>query len=171
MRDLPKDSGKYLSALKNIHSLELFVVKIQHISEEGFRICFSAFRETLTHLTLESFNTSFSAFVTLVDYFPNITTLRLGWFNMKPDEGPVPPSPRPLRGRIHLSRPSRHCVVFFDRLAKLDPEYEELVLESEHRMETVLVESLLRLGASTVKYLRLTAKFKCEYPCENPSLP
>lgn len=91
MRDLPQDSGKYLSTLCNIHSLTLFNARVEHISEDLFHTCFSAFRGTLTYLSLESFATSFSAFVILVDYFPNITTLRFTSFALGPDEGPVPP--------------------------------------------------------------------------------
>jgi len=162
MRNLPKYSGEYLSALNDIHTLELFEIKIQQISEREFHTCFSAFRETLTHLALEFFDTSFSAFAALVDYFPNMTTLWLGSFDVKPDEGPVPSLSRPLRGRISLGCASSRCAEFFDRLAKLDPEYEELVFESGRRVETQLAESFLRLCANTVKYLRLTAKLDRE---------
>ena len=80
MQNLSEDSGEYLSALHNIRSLELANITIEHIGEGGFRTCFSAFRETLTSLLLMAFVTSFGTFVTLVDYFPNITTLRMGFF-------------------------------------------------------------------------------------------
>ena len=136
-------------------------IMIEHTNNEELHPCFSAFRQTLTHITLHCFETSFSAFVTLVDYFPNITSLRLGSFDIRPDEGPVPALSRPLRGKISI-RSSRRCVEFFDRLAKLNPEYEELVLEYT-LLKTEVAESLLRLCASTVKYLRLTAKFEREH--------
>lgn len=99
MQDLPQDSGEYLSALRNLHSLTLAHTRVERIDEEGFRACFSSFRGTLTCLSLESFATSFGAFVTLVDYFPNITTLRLHSFVLEPDQGPVPILSRPLRGK------------------------------------------------------------------------
>ena len=73
MRSLPKDSGEYLSTLHNIRRLELAEIRIEDIGEAGFRTCFSAFCETLTDLTLQTFVTSLSAFVTLVNHFPNIT--------------------------------------------------------------------------------------------------
>ena len=81
---------------------------------------------------------------------------------MRPDERQVPQLSQPLRGKIHLGYSSGNYIEFIDRLAKLDPEYEELVLESEPHVETVLVESVLRLGVSTVGYLRLAAEFECE---------
>ena len=169
MRTLPEVSGEYLSGLINIHTLELFQIRIQHISKGEFHTCFSAFRETLTYLTLEYFDTSFSAFVTLVDYFPNVTTLRLGSFSVIPDEGPVPPLSRPLRGTIRLGCSISRCAGFFDRLAKLDPEYEELVLLSPYCAGAVLVESFLRLCARTVKYLRLTTEFEREHAYKTSS--
>ena len=88
MRDLLQDSGEYLSVLKKLHSLTLSNVVVEHIGEE-LRTCFSAFRETLTYLSLATSATSFSAFVTLTDYFPNIATLELRPFALKSDEGPI----------------------------------------------------------------------------------
>ena len=167
IRHLHRTSAVYFSAMPNIHSLEMVNILIEHIDERKFHTCFSAFRETLTHLTLENFDTSFYAFVTLVGYFPNMTTLRLDLFDVRPDERQVPQLSRPLRGKMHLGRSWGHYAYFFDRLAKLDPEYEELVLES--RMETKLLESVLRLGVNTVRYLRLAAEFECEHPHETPS--
>ena len=163
------ETSYWMRNLHNIHSLKLGNATIVHISKEEFHTRYSAFRETLLNLNLQSFVTSFSAFVTLVDYFPNLTTLRLGSFTVKPDEEPVPTLSRPLRGRIHLNCTSRNCAEFFDRLAKLDPGYEELELDSESRVETKLVESVLRLCARTVKYLRLTARFEREHPYDTSS--
>jgi len=165
MQSLPKVSGEYLSALHNLCSLKLYTIKIEHIGEEGFRTCFSAFRETLTHLTLDNFCTSFSAFVALVDYFPNITSLQVGLFFVKPDKEPVRALSRPLRGKISL----RHiindsCMAFFNRLVELDLEYEELVIEDNCRATTKLLESVLQLSASTVKYLKLHIASQCECP-------
>ena len=168
MRNLREDSGEYLSALHNIHSLELVSIEIERVGRADFRTCFSAFRETLTDITLESFATSFDAFVGLVDYFPNITTLRLGSFLLDPDQERVPTLSRPLRGKICLSDVFLGCIEFFDRLAELDLEYEELVLEFGFGIGTRLLESILRVGASTVKCLRLSGRIPCEYPRCNP---
>jgi hypothetical protein len=169
MRNLQEHSGEYFSALRNIHSLTLFNPRVQHISEENFRVCFSAFRGTLTHLSLERFATSFSAFVTLVDYFPNITALHLCSFALGPDEGPVPPLSRPLRGKIHVRHVRTHCLEFFNRLAKLDLEYEELVIDSLRVMGgSAFLESTLQLSTNTVKYLRLTAELRREHPYRTP---
>ena len=103
MHDLARHSGEYLSALRNIHSLRLCNIRLEHIGEDQFRTCFSAFRETLTHLSLEIVTTSIGEFVTLMDYFPNITDLQLCSFELEQDEGPVPPLSRSFRGRLHVS--------------------------------------------------------------------
>ena len=62
MRHLPRDSGDYLSALHNLRSLKLRYIRVEHISGDEFRTCFSAFRESLTCLFLDNFATSFSLF-------------------------------------------------------------------------------------------------------------
>ena len=163
MRDLARHSGDYLSALRNLQSLTLFNITVEHISEAQFRTCFSAFRETLTHLFLNSFVMSFSAFVTLVDYFPNIATLELRGFELKRDKAPVPPLSRPLRGRLHLHAVQPHCLEFFDLFAQLDLEYEELVIGSRP-IGTEFLRSVLQTSTGTVKILRITAELRREQP-------
>ena len=120
MRDLPQDSGEYLSALRNIRNLTLCDIKVEDVGEEGFRACCSAFRETLAHLSLDAFTTSFGGLVTSVDYFPNITTLQLSLFAQECDTRPVPSLSRPLRGKVHTLDVRTHCSRFFDRFTKLD---------------------------------------------------
>ena len=160
MRDLAHDSGEYLLALCNTRSLTLLNTRVEHISEDEFRICFSAFRQTLTLLSLGSFATSFSAFVTLVDYFPNIATLELGSIALEPDEGPVPPLSRPLRGKLYVYKLHANSLEFFYQFTKLDLEYEELVIGPV--AETKLLQGILRISAGTVKFLRLDAGFHRE---------
>ena len=161
MRDLPPDSGEYLSDMHNIHTLTLSRIKVEPVNEEGLHCCFSAFRRTLTYLSLDVFATSFNTFVTLVDYFPNLKSLHLRSFWVEPDEGPVPPLSRPLRGGIHFHDLSPRGLEFFDRFAKLDLEYEELVVNSTTSTETRLVEGPLQISPSTVKFLRLTFTSPC----------
>ena len=161
MRNLPQDSCQYSSALHNVQNLTLVNFGIEDIGGEGFRTCFSAFRETLTFLYLEFSGTSFSAFVTLVNYFPNITALRLRGVKLEPDEGPVPTLSRPLRGKIYIEyshHPGIDCLEFFRRLAKLDLEYEEVVVNFfslTSSMGIDLLESVLQISPTTIKFLRL----------------
>ncbi|KAF9780738.1 hypothetical protein BJ322DRAFT_278963 [Thelephora terrestris] len=156
MKDFLKDYGPYLSALRCLRSLTLYTVDIHHVDEEALHTCFSAFRETLTELTLGTFVTTFSMFVTLVDYFPNITALRLSLPSLVPSEGPVPLLSRPLRGKISLRYPVQtNSREFADELAKLDLEYDELAVKSHSSVSPELFESQLQISASTVKSLKL----------------
>ena len=161
--DLKRDPGECFSALRNLRALTLAEVTVEHVGEEGFRTRFSAFRETLTRLSLYSFDMSFSAFVALVDYFPNITTLRLDLFEPEPDEGTVPSLSRPLRGKLHIHEVPHYRLEFHERFAELDLEYEELVISSSFfAAETEFVKSALRISPSTVKFLRLDVEFECK---------
>ena len=165
MRDLPQDSGKYLSALRNINSLTLSRIRVEHISGEGFRTCFSAFHETLTYLSLETFAASFSAFVALVGYFPNIRTLQLRLFELEPDEGQVPTLSQPLRGKVYVQCAQDNSLEFYNLFAKLDQEYEELAIDTSSlstSAKTGFLASALQISTTTVKFLGLTDEFRCE---------
>lgn len=123
---------------------------------------FSAFRGTLTYLSLYNFTTLFSAFVTLASYFPNIRTLLLRSLILEPDKGSVPALFRPLRGKVHI-HVQPHCLEFFDRLAELDLEYEELVIEAfYYAAEKTPLERILQISPKTVKTLRLVGQLPCE---------
>ena len=167
IRILARFCGEYLSALQNLDNLWLYTTTIEHIGENEFHTCFSAFRETLTNLSLYGFATSFSAFVTLIDYFPNITTLQLHSFDLKPDKRPVPSLSRPLRGKLELSFDYRkaNSHEFVNRFAELELEYEELVIVSPSsiRRETEILQSALRVSTSTVKFLKVTAELEREH--------
>ena len=163
MRDLPQDSGEYLSALPNLRRLTLFNARVERIGEEGFQCCFSVFRGALTYLSLDTVATSFSAFVTLVGYFPNIRTLQLRSLVLEPDEGSVPTLNWPLRGKIHIHA-QPNFPEFFGRLAELDLEYEELlIVPSYHAVKTRFLESVLQISTDTVKLLRLIPQLPREY--------
>ena len=157
MRHLPGSSGEYLSALYNLCSLTLRIIVVEHIREEGFRTCFSAFRETLTYLSLTAFTTApFSAFVTLVDYFPNITTLELEPFVLRSDEGLVPSFSRPLRGKLRVCGGPADCLEPFNRFARLDLEHGELSFTSRFSvLETKFPKNVLQINISTIKFLTL----------------
>ena len=162
LQDLVQDCGEYFSALCNLHSLTFHSIRVEHIGGGRFPTGFCTFRETLTYLSLRAFTTSFSAFVTLVGYFPNITTLWLDSFMLRPDEAPVPPLSRPLRGKLRVCEVGSSCLRFFDRLAELDLEYEELLLDSSSPMKAMFVKSVLQVSTGTVKFLRLTRGFQRE---------
>ena len=159
MRDLQQNHGEYFSALRNLRSLTLFNVGIERNHQEGFCTCFSPFRGTLTYLSLEHSPTSFSGFVTLIDYFPNIIHLQLRSPTLEPEARPVPTLSRPLRGTVEFHGSNR-CLDFLDRFVSLDLEYDEVVIDSPYRfMEGEYMERTFQLSATTTKILRLAAEF------------
>ena len=142
-------------------------VRVDQVGGEGFRTCFSAFRETLTYLSLDTFITSFSAFVTLVDYFPNTRTLRLRLFELEPDKELVPALSRPLRGKVYVQYLDNNSSEFYDRFAKLDQEYEELTIDTSSLSafaKTKCLGSALQISTASVKFLRLIDEFRSESP-------
>jgi len=160
MGDLLTDSAKYFSALLNLCSLGLGHIRIERLTIE-LESCLSALRGSLTTLTIRHFVASFSAFVTLVDHFPNLTTLRLVSFQSEPDEGPVPQLSRPLRGKLYIHPTYRSSAGFIGRLAKLDQEYEELVIKrSTFCLVAWFLPLALRFSPGTVKRLRLLGKIQ-----------
>ena len=170
MRDLAQDCGEYLPALYNLHNLTLSGIGVERISENQFHTCFSAFRGTLTYLFLNAFITSFGAFLTLVDYFPHIKTLRLRSLGLESDERPIPSLSRPFRGKLHVHHAVDHFQAdfskFYNRFANLNLEYEELVIESSSSNfgGIAFLESALQISPGTVRFLRLTTELQCERP-------
>ncbi|KAF9645699.1 hypothetical protein BDM02DRAFT_3189483 [Thelephora ganbajun] len=107
---------------------------------------FSAFQHTLSSLSLTKVSVTWSAFVALVGYFPNLRDLAISetWFLV--DDRPVPPLPCALRGRLSIT--SRKVMEFpIDRLVGLKLEYEELGMygKCETRLVTAMGRTLKRL--------------------------
>ena len=170
-----QDHEEYFSALCNLHSLSLYGVGIEAIGKEGPHAYFSASRETLTYLSLGDFFAPFCVFVTLVDYFPNIRNLQLCSFGLDPNARPIPTLSRPLRGKFKVYSTGA-CSSFLDRFARLDLQYEEVVLHSPSRfIEGKYLERALQISATTARVLRLTVELQREQylPAliKTPSLP
>ena len=161
--DFAWDSEEYFSALRNLRSLTLSSIKVKYVSDDQFYAHFSAFRETLAHLSFSSLIASFSALVALVDYFPNLATLEPHTFILEPEEGPIFSPSRPLRGKkLHIHDTLSNHSESFDRFSESDLEYEELVIDSHVTLETKFLEQALQISAGTVKFLRLAANLRRE---------
>ena len=120
-----------------------------------------------SRLGLKGFTTSLSAFATLIGYFPNITTLELDSFNLEPDNELVLSLSRPLRGKLELNFDwlRTNSPEFVNRFAKLELEYEELVIKSPNSIwtDTEFLQSSLRVSTSTVKFLKVIAELESEW--------
>jgi len=161
-RGLAQDPREYFPVLRNTRNLTLSCIQVERADANQLRTYLSAFRECLTHLSLERITVSFSTFVTLVDYFPNITNLNLCAPGLGPDEGSVPPLSQPLRGKALVRASLHNSLKFFDRFAKLDLEYEELVVGPMGYVNPTFLENAFQMSTSTVKCLRLMSEIECE---------
>jgi hypothetical protein len=130
---------------------------ISKLTDEGaFYHCFSGPHRTFTQLPFGRVAAAFSTLVTLVGYFPNITTILLASFvwNLMRDR-------------------SRHCIGLFGgrytfvtltpvpggTLDGLSMEYKILEVEL---YSTVILGSALQPSTNTIKYLTLEGKLGCE---------
>ncbi|KAF9645186.1 hypothetical protein BDM02DRAFT_3189917 [Thelephora ganbajun] len=107
---------------------------------------FSAFQRTLSSLSLSLVSITWSAFVALVGYFPNLRDLNIFKTLFQVDDPAVPPPPHALRGRLSIT--STNGIGFpVDRLCGLKLEYEELGMYEacETRLVTAVGRSLKRL--------------------------
>ncbi|KAF9645185.1 hypothetical protein BDM02DRAFT_3131246 [Thelephora ganbajun] len=120
---------------------------------------FSAFQHTLSSLSLTQVSTTWSVFIALVGYFPNLRDLDIFRTLFQVDDLPVPPLPHALRGRLSIT--FRDVMAFpIDRLCGLKPEYEELEMYGacETRLVTAVEWSLKHLTVDRI------------YPEPTPSL-
>jgi len=81
-------------------------------------------------------------------------------FVLEPDKGLVPLLSQPLRGKLHVHSVQTDRSEFFDRLAKLYLEREELVIDSPSFMDSRFLGALL-ITANAVEVPRVTSEL-CE---------
>jgi len=146
--------GDYLPSLRNLESLVLSSMDLQSdISQQVEN--FSAFRHTLSSISLWECRISPGALVTVVNYFPNLVNLQLRASTQAADHEPVPPLLRPLRGRLSVQKLRDHHLPVLDRLSDLPPELDELVLGG-----AIAYDHIVATYARSVKRLRLLGGFE-----------
>jgi hypothetical protein len=115
---------------------------------------FSAFQHMLSSLSLARVSITWSAFVTLVGYFPHLRNLNIRSPSFRVDDIPVPQLPRPLRGRLIIEPFRGDGMDFFSQLfPELRPEHEELVIFGAYNQH---------LAVSLAGSLRLLKIYRCE---------
>ncbi|KAF9645588.1 hypothetical protein BDM02DRAFT_3119996 [Thelephora ganbajun] len=108
---------------------------------------FSAFQHTLSRLYFAHVLITWSAFVALIGYFPNLRDLNIFRSSFQVDDLPVPPPPHALRGKLSIT--FRDMIGFpVDRLVGLKLEYEELEMYGGYqtRLAAAVRRKLKRLG-------------------------
>ncbi|KAF9645195.1 hypothetical protein BDM02DRAFT_687955 [Thelephora ganbajun] len=107
----------------------------------------SAFQHTLSSLSLTQVSITWSAFVALIGYFPNLRDLHLSEMSLQVDDRPIPPLPHALRGRLSITFWDVMGLPV-DRLVGLKLEYEGLEMYGGYhtRLATAVGRKLKRLG-------------------------
>ncbi|KAF9647254.1 hypothetical protein BDM02DRAFT_3117393 [Thelephora ganbajun] len=137
----------YLPSFFQLQQLILRLAVIKPTAYEHLE-WFSAFQHTLSSLYLGRVSITWSAFVALVGYFPNLRDLSIFRTSFQVDDRPVPPLPHALRGKLSIiSRGVMECPV--DRLVGLKMEYEEFWMRG--RYETRVIAAVER----TLKHLKI----------------
>jgi hypothetical protein len=119
----------YLPTLCNLQTLTFSYMRIEPTIPERLDL-FSAFRHALLSLSLTTVSISWSAFASLVGYFPYLRSLEICWTHFRVDGQPVHYPSRPLHGRLLVGHMWEHPVdLVVDRFPELKLECEELVLD------------------------------------------
>ena len=91
---------------------------------------FSPCQPALSSLALSVVSLQWRSFIAIIDYFPNPRNLELQCLSFEDENRNLPPLSRPLRGTLsfYLSE-EKNLAAFFDWFARLEVEYEELVVD------------------------------------------
>ena len=147
--------------------------KLQHLSLSSMHIrsgvsrhieVFSAFRHTLSQLTLKYCNVTISALVALINYFSSLDRLNLCCLFHQVDGEPLCPRSHSLIRKLHISDFHGDGHDILDQLSELGPAFDELVIDGSSK---ILLPTLNHIVASlgvNVKRLRLLQTFLvCTY--------
>ena len=88
----------------------------------------SAFQHTLSDISLAGCSTTKSAFVTLINYFPNLIRLHLRHINYHKEDEPVPPLSRLHLKKLSVIEWSADSLDLIDELSELGLNFEEVVV-------------------------------------------
>ena len=143
----------YLPSLCQLRALTFSDLHIEPTISENLEI-FTAFRQTLSSLSFNQVRITWSAFVALIGYFPNLRKLdvQMSWFMV--DDSPVPQLSHVLRGTLLVSNYRFiDTEPFIDRLHTLKPEFDELVIiwDYDHRLAAAVGPSLKYLSVDSCR--------------------
>jgi len=153
--------------LPSLYNLESLVLSLMHLRVDFSQIKnFSAFRLTLSSLSLRNCHLSTYVLITLVNYFPNLVDLELRIPIYVGDYHRVPPLSRPLHGRLSVQTCGINLPLF-DELSDLPPELDELFLGGGFQ-GVIQYDHMVATYAGSVKCLRLLCGFNSK-PLYTPS--
>ena len=122
---------------------------------------FSAFRHTLSQLTLGSCNVAISALITIINYFPNLDRLDLHRL-YEVDGEPAPPLTHPLLGQLRVARlrEGRLGLGLVDQLSELGLAFGEIVFTERIFVHARTLERVVNSVGTSIKRLRLLSSLE-----------
>jgi len=145
----------YLPSLCRLESLGLYSVLFKSDILQTIGI-FSAFRQTLSSLSLVECRTTSNALITIINYFPLLVNLDLQALTRKTDRVPVSQLSRPLRGRLVIADCGTNNRAPFDKLSNPSPELDELILRQVHM--PIFYDCLVGVNGGSVKHLEMHSR-------------
>jgi len=109
---------------------------------------------TLSSLTFHVVLITWPAFVSIVDYFPNVRDLKVTDPTWEADHQQAPPLSRPLRGRLSIQMYQDQVLsAFADRFSGLEVEYDEILILGN--LPTLHYQRIIDTCGKSLKRLRL----------------
>ena len=151
---------EYLPSFHQLQHLTLSSMHIQSDISQRIEI-FSAFRYTLSSLSLKHCNITISALVTVINFFSNLDRLSLNRLLHEVDGEPPSSLSRPLIRNLHIFDPKEHDLGILNQLSELGPIFDTLVIgtwsPSPPRAFSLITDSL----GVNAKCIRLFRSSEC----------
>ena len=125
---------------------------------------FSAFRHTLSRLSLNSCDFTISTLVSLIDYFPNLNRLDLTRPLSCVNDKPVRPVSRPLLRQLHISEAYEGGFSILDQLSEVGLAFDEIVVDGPSPVSLHTLGRVVDAVGARVRCLKLSNPLEtCTY--------
>ena len=121
---------RYLPSFRQLRTLTLSRMSVESDFSQQVKI-FSVFQHTLSSLSIRLVSLPRSAFIALVDFFPNLKNLEICNPHFCEDDQQPTTLSRPLRGGLHIAGFMLEALVTFsDQLLRMQVAYDKLTAEN-----------------------------------------
>ena len=145
----------YFPSLHQLRHLSLSFVCLSSSTAQDVGV-FSAFRHSLSRLSLSSCDFSVSTLVSLINYFPNLNILDLIRPRSPMDGKLTRPLSRPLLGQLQVSELDEEKSSIFDQLSELGLAFDEIVFDGPSPVSLQTLGHIINTVGARVKCLRLS---------------
>jgi hypothetical protein len=153
----------YFPSFRQLRRLTMCFTRISSFPQQTE--LFSAFQHTLSEICLWDCSVTRSAFVALINYFPNLACLDLRSLDSCKDDKPFGPLSQPLFKKLHATPWTTETMDLPDELSKLGVRFEEIVISSAMLMVrwSDFVKRIIGAFGASAKHLRMLGTFECAY--------